>query len=290
MSDLTNPDTMSRIDSGESAFNLEKMKPLLRKNYEAFGTAAAILVLAVSYVAIFQVTRDQSLSGSIVSAARNIVPLTPLLIIVRYLIRYAVRKLPIFAQLIAHSGLASLFSVAWYILILFTMSLKGNLFEQGIALTPFYSSATSWQLYQGLILYAAIVANTYVYSLLDEIAALREKAPTMADAPKQSFFVKSNGEFVNVVPSEIISITAEGDVSILKTKWKSYKLRTRLKEIETQLDANTFVRIHRSHIVNLVSIQKAEPTGDGRLSVHLDNNETLVTSRAGAQSLKKHIA
>ena len=52
----------------------------------------------------------------------------------------------------------------------------------------------------------------------------------------------------------------------------------------------SFVRIHRSQLVNAAMVRSAEPTGDGRLTIHLMNNVSLVSSRAGAKRFREFIA
>ena len=59
-----------------------------------------------------------------------------------------------------------------------------------------------------------------------------------------------------------------------------------LGEMEETLDPAVFVRIHRSRIVNLDHVDRAEPAGGGRLLLHMDNGEVVSTSRGGAQELK----
>jgi DNA-binding LytR/AlgR family response regulator len=59
-----------------------------------------------------------------------------------------------------------------------------------------------------------------------------------------------------------------------------------LAEFESRLDPQRFVRVHRSRIVNLDHVDRAEPAGAGRLLLHMDNGEVVSTSRGGAQELK----
>jgi DNA-binding LytR/AlgR family response regulator len=49
------------------------------------------------------------------------------------------------------------------------------------------------------------------------------------------------------------------------------------------------VRVHRSAIINLRRLAKAEPAWAGRLLAHMTNGETIPISRSGAQALKQLI-
>jgi len=62
-----------------------------------------------------------------------------------------------------------------------------------------------------------------------------------------------------------------------------------LAEFEATLDARRFVRVHRSRIVNLDIVERAEPAGAGRLLLHLQTGESVSTSRTGARLLKSRV-
>ena len=57
--------------------------------------------------------------------------------------------------------------------------------------------------------------------------------------------------------------------------------------LEAGLDPNSFVRIHRSYIVNLERVARIEPYGkDSRLAILTDGTTRLPVSRAGYARLK----
>jgi len=62
-----------------------------------------------------------------------------------------------------------------------------------------------------------------------------------------------------------------------------------LAEFEATLDPARFMRVHRSRIVNLDYVLRAEPAGAGRLLLYMKNGETVSTSRTGARSLKTRV-
>ena len=62
-----------------------------------------------------------------------------------------------------------------------------------------------------------------------------------------------------------------------------------LAELEARLDPATFVRVHRSAIINLRRLAKAEPAGAGRLVAHVTSGDVVQVSRSGAQTLRQLI-
>jgi two-component system, LytTR family, response regulator len=53
-----------------------------------------------------------------------------------------------------------------------------------------------------------------------------------------------------------------------------------------RLDATRFVRIHRSHAINLDAIMSMVPFDAGRLSVEMRDGTRITASRAGTQALR----
>ena len=63
-------------------------------------------------------------------------------------------------------------------------------------------------------------------------------------------------------------------------------LRDSLKNFEERLDPARFLRVHRSAIVNLDSIQRLEPWSHGEYSVVLRDGTRLMSSRTYSQRLR----
>ena len=63
-------------------------------------------------------------------------------------------------------------------------------------------------------------------------------------------------------------------------------LRARLVELEDALGQG-FLRVHRSTIVNIEKAERVEPSGGGRLPVHLGNGSAVTASRAGAKAIRE---
>jgi two-component system, LytTR family, response regulator len=62
---------------------------------------------------------------------------------------------------------------------------------------------------------------------------------------------------------------------------------TSLARFEAILPSEHFVRAHRSQIVRLAAVTLAEPAGNARLLLHLEDGTRITTSRAGAKRLRE---
>ena len=110
-----------------------------------------------------------------------------------------------------------------------------------------------------------------------------------ARAPGQSLerIVVRDGPKIHIIPiAKLDYIEAQDDYAAIHSEKKSYLKQQTIASLETQLDPQKFVRIHRSHIVNLDRIVRLEPyTRDSRVAVLRDGTQ-LPVSRPGYARLK----
>ena len=78
---------------------------------------------------------------------------------------------------------------------------------------------------------------------------------------------------------EIDWIEAEGYYARLHVGGKSHLLRETLTNLESQLDQNRFLRIHRSTIVNLERVRELQTQSHGECTVVLNDGTQLKLSR-----------
>lgn len=92
---------------------------------------------------------------------------------------------------------------------------------------------------------------------------------------------KSRGRIVFLKVGEIHWISAEGNYLRIHTgKGESHLLRETMSAMESKLDSEMFIRIHRSTIVNLKYIKEMHPWfGDGESVVVLNDGTQLSLSR-----------
>ncbi len=99
--------------------------------------------------------------------------------------------------------------------------------------------------------------------------------------------VVKDGAAVHVIPVDKLDYAeAQDDYVALKSEKKSYLKQQTISSLETMLDPARFIRIHRSHIVNLERVAKIEAyTKDSKLAILRDGTQ-LPVSRAGYAKLK----
>jgi two-component system LytT family response regulator len=91
-----------------------------------------------------------------------------------------------------------------------------------------------------------------------------------------------DGPRVHVVGASTVDyIEAQDDYVQIHAAGKSWLKHQRLSELETQLDPQVFIRIHRSYIVNVGAIARIEPASKDNYCAVLKEGAKLPISRSG---------
>lgn len=100
--------------------------------------------------------------------------------------------------------------------------------------------------------------------------------------------VVKNGAKIHVLPAnELIYLEAQDDYVMLYSNEGKYLKEQTMKYFETNLDANQFIRIHRSYIVNVNNIKQLEHYEKESYRLILSNKAVLPVSKTGYVLLKK---
>jgi two-component system LytT family response regulator len=102
----------------------------------------------------------------------------------------------------------------------------------------------------------------------------------------QRLFVRDGGRIVPLAVTDIERVQACDDVVLVHAGGRTYRLAVTLAELEVRLDPKRFVRVHRSHLVNLDQVVSFAPTEDARLLVTLRSGSTLFASRQRSRELR----
>ncbi len=113
-----------------------------------------------------------------------------------------------------------------------------------------------------------------------------EKEERPAGSFPERLFARHRGAIVPVPVPDIRRVDATAGGVELVTGTGTYDLDVTLGEVERRLDPRDFVRVHRSHIVNLAHVVSIRRYDDRRLSIRLDDDSTLIASRHGSKVLK----
>ena len=112
-----------------------------------------------------------------------------------------------------------------------------------------------------------------------QMTALLRRISSMA-ASSGRFAVKVHGKILFLDPGEIYWIQARDDIARVHLVDSAYDVREPLSHLEARLPANTFLRVHRSVIVNTSHIRAAEPFDQGDQMLILRNGKRLTTGRS----------
>ena len=94
-------------------------------------------------------------------------------------------------------------------------------------------------------------------------------------------------EQVHVIAiDEVECIEAQGDYLAIHVDGKCHLKPQRISEIEQQLDATRFLRVHRSFIINLTHLQAIERPGPDRHAARLRSGKRVPISRSGYEKLR----
>jgi two-component system LytT family response regulator len=102
--------------------------------------------------------------------------------------------------------------------------------------------------------------------------------------------VKTGGKVMFLRAADIEWIEAAGNYVKLHVGQEAFLFRESMKNMETRLDNDLFVRIHRSAIVNVNRIKELQPWFHGEYVVILHDGTRLMASRVFSDRLDRLIA
>ena len=102
--------------------------------------------------------------------------------------------------------------------------------------------------------------------------------------------VRTRDEIFLLPVSEVILISADGELlHIITIDRQKHTINHRLKDIESRLDPDSFVRLSRSVIINVASIERILPMPGGTFDVKLSNGQTVSSSRSQSRILRSRL-
>lgn len=112
---------------------------------------------------------------------------------------------------------------------------------------------------------------------LTQLKSLLENQPTN-DGPDR-LQVKEDGRIWLLPVKDVDWIEAKGNYVMIHSKQKSYRLRETLTNMEQQLAPKSFVRVHRSSLVNINAVEALEPWFNGDYMLMLHDGQRIKLSR-----------
>lgn len=99
-----------------------------------------------------------------------------------------------------------------------------------------------------------------------------------------------SGRNIHVVPvDDILYIAAEGDYVMIHSPKGQFLKEKTMKFFESHLPENEFVRVHRSHIININFVKRIEAYEKESHIVLMENGDSIKTSRSGYKALREKL-
>jgi len=148
-----------------------------------------------------------------------------------------------------------------------------------LGLIQFYPAAL-------LLFYTLALVGQHSGALSNSLASAADDQPQagntgIENAPASNRVVVREWNRVHLVrPEDISWIEADDNYVVVHAAGRIYKWRGKIGELESQLDASLFARIHRSAIVRLACIREVQPLTKGDLAVILGDGKVLRVARS----------
>ncbi|MGH7589400.1 MAG: LytR/AlgR family response regulator transcription factor [Gemmatimonadota bacterium] len=119
--------------------------------------------------------------------------------------------------------------------------------------------------------------------------------PATAERARRAFagdalsriLVRHRDGIVPIALDAIERLEARGDYVALHTRGRRFLVRLPMSELERRLDPARFLRVHRSHIVNMDHVKSIAPYDGSRFQFVMRDGTELMSSRARAKELRR---
>jgi len=108
---------------------------------------------------------------------------------------------------------------------------------------------------------------------------------TQGEIPR--LFVRESRQVVPIRVSSIEWLEACDDFVIVHARGRHYTINVPLSDLEERLDPRIFVRVHRSHVVNLDHVASWAPYDGSRFQITLRTGDRVVASRQRSRILRE---
>jgi two-component system, LytTR family, response regulator len=102
-------------------------------------------------------------------------------------------------------------------------------------------------------------------------------------------FVQKSEKLFNLPVEDIIYLEASGDYTVISTKTDQFVSSSGIGKLEEIMNPDTFIRVHRSTIINVNSLKEIERHFNGGMVVKMQNAKTFPVSRTYAKLIRKRV-
>jgi two-component system, LytTR family, response regulator len=259
------------------------------------GDLIAVAVIFVAYTVTIWVGLQQGFIAAVAGGVANTVPVVIFGAAARHIIATRLVGRSLMVQAASHVVLCAAFALISYWLLIILLGLENGLSATEFTVRSFGPRGSAWQLLENVTIYGVLAAMTYVRAWRAQIASASSfhAAPAPDGDPREiepsRYFIRSGDDIKPIEVDRVVSIAGADDYAEVTTLDGKHLVRMTLTEFEKTLDATRFVRVHRSWIVNLNHVDRAEPAGGGRMLLHMENGMRISASRAGSRLLRDRV-
>lgn len=102
-------------------------------------------------------------------------------------------------------------------------------------------------------------------------------------------FVQKSEKLINLPIEEIMFLEASGDYTILTTKNDQFVSSSGIGKLEEILNPETFIRVHRSTIININFLKEIEKHFNGGMMVKMNSGKSFPVSRTYAKLIRRKV-
>lgn len=106
------------------------------------------------------------------------------------------------------------------------------------------------------------------------------------DVRPDRIYVRERGNIIPIDADDVTRIEARDDYVMIHAGELRQLASVRMRDLESQLDPRRFLRIHRSHIVNVDHVKTIASHTSGRLQVTMQDGTQLFASRSRSQAIR----
>nr|WP_026318040.1 LytTR family DNA-binding domain-containing protein [Algicola sagamiensis] len=134
--------------------------------------------------------------------------------------------------------------------------------------------------------------NQKLSALVSQLSSSQQEDAIEAPQPSyaHSIIVREGQDILKIQTEDILWIDAAGDYMCIHTEdGQTHIVRKTMKELEQSLCPETFLRVHRSSIVNAKFVKKLRSADAGDYYLVLQNDNEVKVSRSYRDRVKTHI-
>ena len=250
---------------------------------------AGTLIVFVAYALALSIGHGSSLRDAVPGAVANTIPTVLFGVIAYAVVRGWLVKQSFAVQVAGQLLLCAAYTLMSYWLLIVMLGAVSGVSVIKFNVEPFPVRASVWQMLENATVYGIIAA------LASRRTSASEVTVVLADGQQENrpglsrYFIRSGDDIQPINVDSIVSIAGADDYAEVATLEGRHLVRMTLAEFEKSLDASRFIRVHRSRIVNVDRIARAEPAGGGRLLLRMEDGEAIPASRTGSRRIRDRV-